>query len=209
MTVSRKRGAKPGAVTRERRPAAFLDRDGTIIEDREYLADPAGVALRPGAAAAIAALNADNIPVVVITNQSGIGRGYFTREQYDSVHARMLELLSTAGAHVDATYICPHAPDLVPPCACRKPGTLLYEQAVEEHALDPRRSLFAGDRWRDVEPGALLGGRMILIPSPATPSADLARADASDIVAPTLGAAVARFLGRDLQSGAQKGKLVR
>jgi histidinol-phosphate phosphatase family protein len=144
-------------------PAVFLDRDGTIIHDAHYLADPAGVRLLPGAAEAVARLNAAGIPVVVVTNQSGIGRGYFTEADFRAVQARVEELLAAEGAKVDAVYHCPHAPDEEPPCACRKPGVGLFLRAAEEHGLDPARSWYVGDRLRDLAPAERLGGRGILV----------------------------------------------
>src|SRR4051812_35928947 len=112
------------------RPAAFLDRDGTIIRDANYVRDPADVVLLPGAAAAIAKLNARGIPAFIITNQSGIARGYLDASDYERVRARVDELLIAAGARIEATYMCPHHPDITGPCNCRKPGIGMYRQAI-------------------------------------------------------------------------------
>jgi histidinol-phosphate phosphatase family protein len=175
------------------RPAVFLDRDGTINVDTHYLRRPEDVQLIYGAAEAIARLNAAGIPVIVVSNQSGIGRGLLTHAEYEAVRSRIDELLASASARVDATYICPHAPsseDGAALCECRKPGTLLFRTAAAEHAIDLARSTFVGDRWRDVSPALELGARGILVPSPDTPPADLARARAELQVADTLGAAV-------------------
>jgi histidinol-phosphate phosphatase family protein len=151
-------------VTDERpRAAAFLDRDGTIIDDAHYIAQPELVRLRPEAGEAIARLNRAGIPVIVVTNQSGIARGMLTIADYERVAARMSELLATHGAHIDATYMCPHHADFGGDCDCRKPGTLLFRRAATEHGLDLEHSTFIGDRWRDVKPGIDLGGRPILI----------------------------------------------
>jgi histidinol-phosphate phosphatase family protein len=144
-------------------PAVFLDRDGTIIHDAHYLADPAGVRLLPGAAEAVARLNAAGIPVIVVTNQSGIGRGYFSEADFRAVQARVEELLGAEGAKIDAVYHCPHSPDAEPPCDCRKPGVGLFLRAAEEHGLDPARSWYVGDRLRDLAPVERLGGRGILV----------------------------------------------
>jgi D-glycero-D-manno-heptose 1,7-bisphosphate phosphatase len=176
------------------RRAAFLDRDGTLIEDRHYLADPAGVSLMPGAAAAVRELNEAGMAVVVVTNQSGIARGHFSEADYERVRARVVELFAGAGARIDATYHCPHHPELTGPCACRKPGTLLYERAAAELGLDPARSLYVGDRWRDVAPALALGGVGVLVATPDTPAADVVRASEEARLATTLKAAVARFL---------------
>jgi D-glycero-D-manno-heptose 1,7-bisphosphate phosphatase len=143
------------------RPGVFLDRDGTIIEDIGYLADPAGVMLLPGAAEAIARINRAGVPVIVVTNQSGIGRGLYGEEHFWATQRRMEELLAREGARVDAVYHCPHAPEQG--CECRKPRAALFLRAAAEHGLDPTRSWFAGDRLRDVLPGIRLGGTGILV----------------------------------------------
>lgn len=174
------------------RRAVFLDRDGTINVDTHYLRDSEDVRLIPGAAEAIARLNAEGIPVIVVSNQSGIGRGLVTQAEYDAVRARIDELLALSGAHIDATYICPHAPapDGTAPCECRKPGTLLFRIAASERAIDLSRSTLIGDRWRDVAPALELGARGILVPSPDTSAEDVERARAQLQVADTLAEAV-------------------
>ena len=176
--------------------AAFLDRDGTIIEDRHYLARPDGVALVPGAAAAVRRLNEAGVAAVVVTNQSGIARGLVTPAQYEAVRARLDELLAAEGARVDATYLCPHHPDFTGPCQCRKPGPALYEQASRELGLDLARSAYLGDLWRDVAPALHFGGLGILVPSPNTPEVDVVRAAAEATVATTLEDAVEHVLSR-------------
>ena len=179
------------------RAAVFLDRDGTVIRDAAYLARPERVEFLPGAVAAIKRLNDAGIPVVLVTNQSGIARGMITRDDYKLVHARLVALLAASGAHLDGAYMCPHHPDFGMACECRKPGTLLFRQAAAQRGLDLRRSTYIGDRWRDVEPGITLGGRGILIDGAATPPEDRAKAEALrvDIVA-SLEEAVERVLAR-------------
>ena len=103
----------------ERRPAAFLDRDGTIIRDVDFISRPEDVHVVPGAATAIGTLNDAGVPVIIVSNQSGIGRGYFTYDTFERVQARIEELLGAEGAHIDASYICPHAPSETSPCPCR------------------------------------------------------------------------------------------
>lgn len=154
------------------RVAAFLDRDGTIIRDANYVRDPKDVVLLPGAVDAIRRLNDRGIVVVVVTNQSGIARGYLDLADYRRVEARVSSLLQEQGARVDATYMCPHHPDITGPCDCRKPGLGLYRQAIAEHRLDASRSLFVGDRWRDVAPGLALGGFGVMLDVSSTPPED-------------------------------------
>ena len=156
--------------------AAFLDRDGTIIHDANYIRDPADVVLLPGAAAAIARLNGAGVKVIVVTNQSGIARGWLTTDDYEAVRKRIDSLLAREGARIDATYVCPHFPDISGPCDCRKPGVKLFRDAIADFGIDPTRSAFIGDRWRDVAPAATLGGRAILLDVSSTPAEDRERA---------------------------------
>src|SRR5688572_6233108 len=140
------------------RPAVFIDRDGTIIADRDYLSDPADIHLLPGAAEAIADLNRAGLPVVVITNQSGIARGFFDEADYQAVAGRLAEILGGEGASLDASYHCPHGPEDMPPCECRKPLAGMFEQAARDHGLDMARSFYIGDRVRDIIAGIRAGG---------------------------------------------------
>ena len=177
-----------------KRRAAFVDRDGTIIVDAHYISRPEQVRLVPGAAEALRRLNEAGVAVVVVTNQSGIARGIFTEDDYARVAERVALLFREAGATIDATYHCPHHPEITGPCDCRKPGLGMYEQARDEMDLDTTASLFVGDRWRDVEPGIALGGRAILVIGPETPTDDRARAERDAESAGSLGEAVARYL---------------
>lgn len=131
---------------------------------------------------------------MVVTNQSGIARGMLSERDYQRVHERLVELLAAQGATLTAAYHCPHHPEFTGECDCRKPGTLLFERAATEHALDPARSLFVGDRWRDVAPGLALGGTALLIPSPATPEQERERAERGGFLAATLVEAVDRWI---------------
>jgi histidinol-phosphate phosphatase family protein len=182
-------------VTTVARAAAFLDRDGTIIDDAHYIADPELVKLRPGAADAIARLNRAAIPVVIVTNQSGMARGLFSQADYDRVASRMADLLARADAHIDATYICPHHPEFGGACDCRKPGTLLFRRAAAEHGIDLARSTYVGDRWRDVAPGIALGGRPMLIVDDDTRTDERERAEHAGVeLVVSLAEAVERLL---------------
>ncbi len=145
------------------RRAVFLDRDGTIIEDTGYIADPEAVRLLKGSATAIARLNAAAVPAIVVTNQSGIARGVLDEAAYTAVARRLDALLALEGAQLEAHYHCPHHPDFTGPCECRKPGPLLYRRAAADHRLDLARSWWVGDRVRDVEPAERFGGRGLLI----------------------------------------------
>ena len=148
---------------RELRPAVFIDRDGTIVIEREYLADPDRVEILPGTFEALAALREAGFALVIVTNQSGIARGYYSIEDYHAVAARLDALLEEAGVAVDMTRFCPHHPDLSGPCPCRKPGTGMYLDAAEELGLDPARSYYIGDKLTDVMPALELGGWGILV----------------------------------------------
>lgn len=145
------------------RPAVLIDRDGTIIRERHYLADPKGVELIPGAAAALRSLAEAGYALVVVTNQSGIARGIVSPAQYAAVRGRVHEVLSAEGVQLDAVYHCPHHPDWTGPCACRKPGLALYRQAASELGLDLARSCYIGDKVSDVLPAVELGGAGYLV----------------------------------------------
>lgn len=174
-----------GGVERRRDfSAAFLDRDGTLIRDEGYLSDPGGVELLPGAAGAVRALNRRDVPVAVVTNQSGIGRGLISEEEHRAVRAEVRRRLGAEGARVDLWLHCPHAP--AAGCGCRKPRTGMHRRAARELGVDPGRGLFVGDRVSDVQPAARAGGTGVLLhrgesPPPEVPAgcriaADLRRA---------------------------------
>lgn len=176
------------------RPAAFLDRDGTLIHDAHYLRDPALVRLLPDIAAPLTRLQQAGFALVVITNQSGIARGLLTEQDYIAVRERLDALLAAEGVTLDGSYHCPHEPERSGPCECRKPGTLLHRRAAHDLALDVTRSVFIGDRFRDVAPARALGGRGILVPSVDTPSDEITRAEREAMVAVSLHEAVALVL---------------
>lgn len=184
-------------MAERRRRAALLDRDGTIIVDAHYLADPDRVALLPGAAEAIRLLASAGVPSVVCSNQSGIARGMVTLEQYRGVRLRVAELLEAEGAALLDSFVCPHHEQFTGPCACRKPGTLMFERAAAVHGLDLSRSMFAGDKYRDVAPAAAFGGAGYLVRSADTPDEHVARATAEGVdVCDSLLDAARRYLGR-------------
>ena len=144
-------------------PLACLDRDGTIIEDTGFLKDPAAVHLLPGAAAAIQRLNALEIPVVIITNQSGLGRGLITPVEYQQVTTQMLELLSRNDAHVEMVLHCPHDPVAPISCDCRKPATGNHRLAADRLGRAPSPVWCIGDRLSDLAPARELRGRGVLV----------------------------------------------
>jgi D-glycero-D-manno-heptose 1,7-bisphosphate phosphatase len=151
-----------------KKAAVFLDRDGTINEQMGYINHSSRFILLPGVAAAIARLNAHNIPVVVVTNQSGLARGYFPKSLLNEVHEKMTVQLAAEGAHIDGLYICPHHPEAKEEqyrqtCDCRKPKTGLLEQAAAELHLDLQSSFMVGDRWSDLKCGNRAGAASILV----------------------------------------------
>ncbi|WP_053334379.1 D-glycero-alpha-D-manno-heptose-1,7-bisphosphate 7-phosphatase [Gemmatimonas phototrophica] len=155
------------------RGALFIDRDGTIIADAHYLADPSGVRLLRDAVAAVSLANRAQVPVVIVTNQSGIARGLITEAQYQAVRDRTVALLQAGGAEVLTTYHCPHLAELTGACNCRKPALGMYEQASREHGFDLAQSAYIGDRWRDAQPALATGGLGILVPGAETPASDV------------------------------------
>ena len=178
------------------RRAAFLDRDGTLIEDASYLADAHRMRLLPGAADAVRALNDHGVLTIVITNQSGIAQGLLTEAQYEATRERLVSLMQQAGARIDATFHCPHFPTISGPCECRKPGTLLYRRAAEHFGIDLGASLYVGDRDRDIAPGLAFGGFVRLVPSGSTPEAELNLARERALLSPTLREGVDEYLKR-------------
>ena len=163
------------------RRAALLDRDGTIIVDRHYLHDATLVELLPGAAEGIRLLASAGIPSVVCSNQSGIARGLVSLEQYRAVRLRTAELLEAEDATLLDSFACPHHEEFTGPCECRKPGTLLFRQAAAVHELDLARSMFAGDKYRDVSPALGFGARGYLLRGADTPAGDIANAERDGI----------------------------
>ncbi len=150
------------------RPAVFLDRDGTINEQMGYINHICRFQLLFGAAEAIKKLNDAGIPVVIISNQSGLARGYFPETLLDEVHEKMRGLLAEKGAHVDGIYFCPHHPEAKEKrfravCNCRKPKPGLVLEAAKQLDLDPERSYVVGDRWSDIKTAANCGARSVLV----------------------------------------------
>jgi D-glycero-D-manno-heptose 1,7-bisphosphate phosphatase len=147
-------------VTSPRR-FVLIDRDGTLNIEKHYLSDPDQMELQPGAGAALRRLREAGFGIAVVTNQSGIARGYFDRARLDAIHARMNLLLAAEGASVDGIYICTHGPG--DDCTCRKPLPGMIDQAVAELGFDPSQAFMIGDKEVDVELGLAVGATTFLV----------------------------------------------
>lgn len=143
--------------------AVFLDRDGTIARDVHYCSRPEDLELLPTVGEGIRLLNEAEFKVVVITNQSGIARGYFTEEMLGKIHQKMINDLARYGAHIDAIYYCPHHPD--EGCECRKPKPKLAYQAIKDLQIDSQQSYVIGDRLMDVQLARAVGCKSVMISS--------------------------------------------
>jgi D-glycero-D-manno-heptose 1,7-bisphosphate phosphatase len=146
------------------RPAVFLDRDGTLIEEVGHLGDPDGVLLLPGAAQALRRLAGAGFALVVASNQGGVARGLFTEEDIRSVNRRAAELLASAGAPpIAGWYWCPHHPEFTGPCDCRKPAPGMLKRAARDLDLDLGRSWMVGDHPVDAGAARAAGARAIVV----------------------------------------------
>jgi D-glycero-D-manno-heptose 1,7-bisphosphate phosphatase len=160
------------------RPAIFFDRDGTLMKDCSYLADPAGVELLPGAADAVRSATAAGHLTVLVTNQSGVARGLHTEDAVRAVNARLQELLAVAGAHLDALYWCPHHPEagadpeLTRACDCRKPAPGMLRRAARDLDIDLAASAMIGDGLGDMGAAAAAGLPGFLVSSPGNRDLD-------------------------------------
>jgi D-glycero-D-manno-heptose 1,7-bisphosphate phosphatase len=159
----------------------ILDRDGTLVVDRGYLDDPAGLEFEMGAAEGLQWLYSHGYRLVVITNQSGIGRGLFTLDRLEAMNARLNAMVEEVGARLEGIYYCPHAPDAG--CACRKPALELLTRAASDLDFDPRSVVMIGDKESDIEFGHRAGARTILIAANA-PMSDIRVKP--DVIAPNL-----------------------
>ncbi|PSQ92139.1 MAG: hypothetical protein BRD52_05885 [Bacteroidetes bacterium SW_4_67_19] len=145
-----------------RQPAVFLDRDGTLNKEVNYLHKVENFEWVPGAPEAVKRLNELGVPVLVVTNQSGVARGYFEEEDVEQLHAFMEEELGKIGATIDAFYYCPYHPNREVEeyralSHCRKPNPGMFEEAIREWSVDPARSFVVGDKHSDLLPGNELG----------------------------------------------------
>jgi D-glycero-D-manno-heptose 1,7-bisphosphate phosphatase len=174
--------------------AVFLDRDGVIVDDPGYLSDPEALRLLPRVAEALIALRQSGWLLILVSNQSGIARGYFTEQRLAEIHARLREVLAVQGASLDAIYYCPHHPEgtvagFARECECRKPQPGLLVAAARDLDLDLPQCWMVGDQLKDVAAGQAAGCRTVLIsdgePEGGGPSPDYRAAsllDAAEIV---------------------------
>jgi D-glycero-D-manno-heptose 1,7-bisphosphate phosphatase len=171
-----------------RRRFVVLDRDGTLIVERHYLADPGGVELISGAAAALRDLSAMGLGLVLLTNQSGVGRGLFDAACLARIHQRLTRLLEAEGVRLDGLYVCPHTPE--DGCGCRKPKPGLLERAARELGFEPRESFVIGDKTSDLELGRRIGAVTILVRTGYGAETDATNATPADFVVADLAAAI-------------------
>ncbi len=153
----------------------LLDRDGTVIVDRDYLVDPAGVELMPGAADGLKRLRELGLGLAIVSNQSGVGRGYFGIADVERVNRRLAELLAARGVRLDGIYTCPHAP--ADGCACRKPKPGLVDRAARQLGFDPESAFVIGDQPADMALGRAIGAVTLCIGNARTTPSDHTVAD--------------------------------
>ncbi len=183
--------------------AVFLDRDGTINEDSGYVSKPAEVVLIKGAVEAVRALNSLGVPVIVITNQSGVGRGYFTEDSLKAVNKRLIELLNDGGARIDGLYYCVHLPD--DDCGCRKPKPGLITKAASDLGIDPRLSYVIGDKASDAGLARNAGAKAVLVLTGHGRKDVQTLLDAPDFVADDIASAV-EWVIEDMKAGKNRGR---
>lgn len=149
------------SIRETQRRFVVLDRDGTVIEEREYLSDPEQVRLIRGVGAALRELKRMGFGLVVLTNQSGMGRGFFDEAQLRCIHKRLDQLLEEEGVQLDGLYVCPHKPD--DDCVCRKPKPGLIHKAAEELGFSLEKCIVVGDKASDIHMGCIIGAVTFLV----------------------------------------------
>jgi histidinol-phosphate phosphatase family protein len=187
------------------RRAVFLDKDGTLVEDVPYNVDPGRVRLAPGAAAALRRLHDAGFLLVVVSNQSGVARGYFPEEALKAVEGHLREVLGKGGVPLAGFYYCPHHPEGKVPafavaCDCRKPAPGLVLRACRELRIDPSRSWLVGDILHDVEAGRRAGCRTVLVDNGNETEWDLSPGRVPHHRAPDLAAAAAVILAEEVRA---------
>lgn len=166
--------------TEEGKRFVILDRDGTIIAEKDYLSDPDDVELLPGAAEGLREMSSLGLGLIVMTNQSGVGRGYFDLDTLNVIHEKMIALLSDVGVSVDGIYFCPHRPD--DSCLCRKPLPGMIEQAVRDLTFDPEKCFMIGDKPSDIEFGRNVGSVTFLTRTGYGPSTEKSNRSDPDFI---------------------------
>lgn len=210
--LSRLSGSDQTNQTNQTNPLAgvtiFLDRDGTTNRDTGYIKSPEELQIFPGAVEAVARLKQAGARVVVVTNQSGVGRGLFSIEMLGAIHARLRAVFEAGGAPFDGLYYCPHHPD--DGCACRKPGTVMIERAVADLGLDLSRAYVVGDQRRDIDLARRIGAKGLLVttgPTSVQALEELRQEGAApDCVATDLGQAVTWLFGDAEQAADRPGQ---
>lgn len=175
--------------------AVFLDRDGTINEDTGYLHKPEELVIITGAAEAIRRLNSAGIKIVIVSNQSGVGRGYFTDSDVEAVNDKLVDIIGADGAKVDAVYYCNHHPD--EDCGCRKPSLGMLKKASDEHGIDLKLSYVVGDKGSDIELARNAGAKSVLVLTGKGKDESMRLKNPPDFVAEDL-ASAARWILDDL-----------
>jgi D-glycero-D-manno-heptose 1,7-bisphosphate phosphatase len=145
----------------KRRPFVLLDRDGTIIVERHYLSDPRQIEFLPGAINGLRQMRTLGLGLVVVTNQSAVGRGFFDESHLNLIHRHLRELLKDEGIQLGGIFFCPHTPETN--CSCRKPRPGLAERAAQELAFDLQASFLIGDKPADIELGRNVGATTFLV----------------------------------------------
>lgn len=162
------------------RPFVLLDRDGTIVVERHYLSDPDQLDLIPGVAAGLRQLQDMGLGLVVVTNQSGVGRGLFDQARLDLIHRRLRSMLQGEDVHLDGIFYCPHTPEEA--CRCRKPEAGLVEQAAGTLGFDPTASFVVGDKPCDVDLGKRVGATTFLVRTGYGAQLEVANSTTADYV---------------------------
>ena len=175
--------------------AVFLDRDGTIMEDSNCVGNFERVVLIPSAATALKQLQDAGYKLFVVTNQSGVGRGYFTREAVESIHAHLDESFGKAGVRFDGYFVCPHHPE--DNCDCRKPKPKFLLDAARAHGLELSRCFMVGDRPSDIQTGVNAGTKTILVLTGAGRESLAKQEVTPDFVAQDIGEAATWILKHD------------
>jgi D-glycero-D-manno-heptose 1,7-bisphosphate phosphatase len=165
-------GMNPSAPSRR---VALIDRDGTIIVDKVYLRDPDGIEFAPGAIEGLRLLRGAGFRLVLITNQSGIARGYFDAARLEQIHDRLQFMLAAGGLRLDAIYVCPHGPD--DGCDCRKPAPGMLKKAMRDLGFGPHEAVLIGDSDADMGAAAAAGVASFRVASAGNPAATGVAAD--------------------------------